>query len=45
VADVLLDSVEGHEEVLSDLLVRSADCDELENLEFAVGQRLDQAGV
>jgi hypothetical protein len=45
VADVFLDSVEGHEEVLSNLPVASADRDELENLELAVGQRLDQAGV
>src|SRR5262245_61659177 len=44
VADVFLDGIEGHEEVLSDLSVPSADRDELENLELAVGQRPDQVG-
>src|SRR5262249_6726337 len=44
VADVLLDGVEGDDELAGDGLVRLSGRQHLEHLELAAGQRVDQAG-
>jgi hypothetical protein len=43
VGDVFLDGVQGDHEVVGDPLVRCADGEQAQYLDFACGQRLDQA--